>query len=151
MANSSDDLHVSGHCYCGGVTFDVHIPAGSKPIFTAYCHCDSCRRAHAAPLYHVVIVDEPMLRVTTGESLLNEYAKSEGKLVRAFCRRCGSRVLNRHPSWRPEGFVPVSFFPNLLDEDIQRALPEVLRPNKHNAPEESVLDAALLQRILSHD
>jgi hypothetical protein len=46
-------VHVTGHCYCGAIRFAVDIPEGDAPIFTAYCHCDSCRRAHAAPLYHV--------------------------------------------------------------------------------------------------
>ena len=32
-------VDVAGHCYCGAVTFEVHIPAGEAPIFTAYCHC----------------------------------------------------------------------------------------------------------------
>lgn len=59
-------VDVTGHCYCGAIQFAVHIPAGDQPIFTAYCHCDSCRRAHAAPLYHVACVDQSHFEITAG-------------------------------------------------------------------------------------
>jgi len=40
------DEMITGRCLCGGVTFE----AGPKPLWTALCHCDSCRRAASAPL-----------------------------------------------------------------------------------------------------
>ena len=40
------ELH--GRCYCGAVTFSVRTDA--KVHLGCYCHCESCRRAHAAPL-----------------------------------------------------------------------------------------------------
>ena len=144
-------VHVHGHCYCGAITFEVSIPAGASPIFTAYCHCDSCRRAHAAPLYHVACVDTSMFRLTSGQDVLQEFTKPGGSIVRAFCGRCGSKVLNRFPGWTPGGREPVAFFPALLDEATQHALPDALRPHKHNRPEESVLDHAMLQGFFDHD
>lgn len=44
---------VHGTCYCGGVKFAVDCTA-TAPLKALYCHCESCRRAHAAPLYQVV-------------------------------------------------------------------------------------------------
>jgi len=144
----SEAVDVAGHCYCGAITFEVHIPAGEKPLFTAYCHCDSCRRAHAAPLYHVACVDESMFTITAGAAQLNEFTKPGGTITRAFCTVCGSRILNRFGGWRPKGKVPLAFFPNLLTEDVQRDLPTALRPRRHNRPEESVLDAEVLRQHL---
>ena len=43
---------IVGTCYCGGVKFGVTIDS-TKYVRALYCHCESCRRAHAAPLYQV--------------------------------------------------------------------------------------------------
>merc|ERR1712146_708589 len=43
-----------GHCYCGSVKYRIR--QGTEPIITGYCHCESCRRAHSAPLYQVVYI-----------------------------------------------------------------------------------------------
>ncbi len=122
----------------------MDIPAGEGPIFTAYCHCDSCRRAHAAPLYHVAVVDESMFTVIAGAEHLQEFQR-EGGPVRAFCRVCGSRVLNRFPGWSPDGKTPIGFFPNLLEAATQKELPNALRPQRHNQPHQTVLDAEKLR------
>jgi Paired amphipathic helix repeat len=44
---------VTGHCYCGAVVFSVAVPESERDAHCCYCHCDSCRRAHSAPLYQV--------------------------------------------------------------------------------------------------
>ena len=137
-------IDVRGHCYCGAVGFRVQMPADAKPIFTAYCHCDSCRRAHAAPLYHIVAVAEPMITFT-GEEHIREF--NRGGPTRAFCTECGSKVYNRFGAWRPGGMVPVGFFPNLLDEPSQHPLPERFRPQRMNRPDECVLDTAFLGQL----
>jgi len=36
----------SGRCLCGNIKFETN----SEPIWTALCHCESCRRACSAPL-----------------------------------------------------------------------------------------------------
>jgi hypothetical protein len=149
MSNTTTPaVHVSGHCYCGTVAFEVRMPAGSTTIFTAYCHCDSCRRAHAAPLYHVACIEESMFQLTQGADALVEFKKPGGRISRAFCGVCGSKVLNRFGTWRPNGKVPLAFFPDLLTEADQRALPEVLRPRRNNRSEECVLDPGMLSQLL---
>ncbi|MFT7626304.1 MAG: hypothetical protein ACI9WU_005499 [Myxococcota bacterium] len=138
------DLDVQGHCYCGTIQFRIRIPEGQSPIFTAYCHCDSCRRAHAAPLYHVACLDAEWFEITAGADSLQDFIKEGSRINRAFCGRCGTRVLNRFPGWKHQGRTPLVVFPNLLDEATQRDLPELLRPRKHNCPEETVLDGPML-------
>jgi hypothetical protein len=148
MDSTPPAVHVTGHCYCGGVTYSVTIPQGDRPIFNTYCHCDSCRRAHAAPLYHVVCVDESMFELTAGAELLTEFHKPGASLVRAFCSGCGTRVLNRFPGWKPGGRTPLAFFPNTLDEAHQHPLPDLLRSGDNNRPEECVLEAAVLGAVM---
>ncbi len=130
----------AGRCYCGGITFKVSDscdpsettspppavtvtrslpPASVRALF---CHCDSCRRAHSAPLYQVVYLPESCFEITAGAHLLQAFARSPQHVVRSFCSMCGSRVSNR-VTMKPA--LGVGFFPNLLDEDVQRSLPEV--------------------------
>ncbi|MBT5435843.1 MAG: GFA family protein [Alphaproteobacteria bacterium] len=147
MAAAQEDVHVSGHCYCGGVTFDVDIPKGASPLFAVYCHCDSCRRSHAAPLYHVVCLDEAMLKITKGEDLPKGYSKRSKDFSRDFCSACGSRVRNRFGDWKPDGITPVAMFPNLLDAATQHAMPDVLKAQSNHLAEECVLERAVLDQL----
>jgi hypothetical protein len=87
-----------------------------------------------------------MFMLTDGAEHLVEFRKPGGNIVRAFCGLCGSRILNRFPSWKPEGRTPLAFFPSLLSAETQRALPEVLRPQRDIEPPESRLDREALMR-----
>lgn len=134
------DIDLTGHCYCGAVNYRVRIPAGERPLFSAYCHCDSCRRAHAAPLYHIVAVVASAFEITEGAELIEEFHKPGARVTRAFCRRCGSKVRNRFPGWQPEGNEVVGFFPATLEEQAQYQLPAAMRAQQVNRPQECVLD-----------
>eukprot|EP00659_Diplonema_papillatum_P007849 gene7849-12062_t len=99
---------VTGACYCAKVKFvyDSAVPV-TKAVF---CHCDSCRRAHGAPLYQVIYVprDSGAFKITAGEEHIKRYRKPGAPLVRAFCTVCGSRVFNDHDR------VEIGVFPALL-------------------------------------
>lgn len=144
----ASEIQVDGHCYCGEVRFTVTVPADERPIFAAYCHCDSCRRAHAAPLYQVVCIDETWFQITAGAERVQEFTRPGARICRAFCSTCGTRVLNRFPGWRPGGKVPLVFFPDLLEESTRRDLPAVFRARKNNAADECVLEAEMLRQVL---
>lgn len=124
-----------GHCYCGEIEF--HVDGSVAPNKALYCHCESCRRAHASPLYQIVYIPAHAFTVTKGSQLLKQYARNELSVNRAFCSQCGSRVMNTLPNRNDLG---VGFFPALLDEDTQHALPEMYKPRYHNLSHESVLD-----------
>ena len=144
---SDAPIHVSGHCYCGAMTFEVDLPAGEAPVFAAYCHCDSCRRSHAAALYQVVCVSEHRLRITAGADQLVAFTKPGARVSRTFCGACGTRIFNRFLQWQPEGKPAIVFFPNTLDATDQAALPEVMRPTKQFHRDECVLDEAVLSEL----
>lgn len=150
MPAATQDVDVRGHCYCGSVAFEVSIPKGSAPIYSTYCHCDSCRRAHAAPLYHVVCLEESMFRITRGDDLLKAFTRPGNQLDRIFCSVCGSKVMNRFGSRRFDGKTAVAFFPNLLEEATQHAMPEALRPKRTYFAEECVLDRDELNALFEH-
>lgn len=88
-----------------------------------------------------------MFRIVAGAAHLQEFTKAGGTIMRAFCRECGTRVLNRFGSWKPGGRVPLAFFPNLLNTRHQHPLPAILRPTRNNRPEECVLDAPFLRAM----
>ena len=74
--------------------------APSGALFSMYCHCDSCRRSHAAPLYRVVCIDEAEFSVTEGAELITEFQKPGARVRRCFCQRCGSKIFNVQPPAR---------------------------------------------------
>jgi len=138
-----------GRCYCGDVQFGVAVTEERGVFGSAYCHCDSCRRAHAAPLYHVVFSQLQDFHVTAGSENIVEFQKTPGRIIRAFCSRCGTRVYNRFPKWRPGGNELRAWFPNLLTEGAQQPMPQAFRPKRTNRPEECVLETELLREFLS--
>lgn len=93
----SDSQTFKGQCFCGAVEVEVQGP----PVAAAICHCESCRRWHDAPLNTWAIWPADNVRVTVGQDQLVEFNKhgSEGPSVRTFCKRCGSAVLNRKPTY----------------------------------------------------
>ena len=121
------DLH--GACYCGTVQYRVR--GGAQVLTACYCHCESCRRSHAAPLYQVCYVTRPDFSITAG----SEHVKAHK--FRHFCGQCGSRVYNEF-SAGPQG-ARIGFFPGTLDESTQHKLPGRFRPSFHHLTNETVL------------
>jgi hypothetical protein len=61
-----------------------------------YCHCRSCRTAHAAPLVAAAIFQAAVVTYT-GEVLTTTVTEGDGATRRLVCARCGTRVLNEPP------------------------------------------------------
>ena len=72
----------SGSCACGRVAFE----AAGGPVWSAYCHCEDCRRATGAPVTHWVGFANTHVR-WTGERALRA---GDGEVSRGFCRDCGT-------------------------------------------------------------
>ena len=124
----------NGHCYCGKIQYMVDEDV--VPNKSVYCHCDSCRRSHSAPLYHVVYIPKESFHIVEGMDHLTSFSKEVGGVTRSFCRICGSKICNELPL-KPE--LGVGFFPNTLNEDIQKDLPEKFKPIAHYHHVEAVL------------
>lgn len=101
---------IKGRCLCRAVSFS----AKSPPIWTALCHCESCRRAASAPI--VPWMGFAVGDVTwTGERAF--YQSSEG-VRRSFCPTCGTSLSFEGARWpgeihvyatsleNPETYVP---------------------------------------------
>jgi len=88
------DEMITGRCLCGGVTFE----AGPKPLWTALCHCDSCRRAASAPLVAWMGFPVETVRWIGKRS---HYTSSKG-VERSFCPTCGSPMSFESARWPGE-------------------------------------------------
>jgi hypothetical protein len=92
-----------GHCACGSVRIELSPPT----IFASYCHCESCRRVHAAPFVAWTAVPREAFRLVAGDTSIAEYTSSPGT-VRAFCRQCGSSLFYRADPTPDRIYVPVA-------------------------------------------
>lgn len=103
-----------GRCLCGAVTFE----AAGRPLWSAVCHCESCRRATAAP--SVAYVGFPEEMVLVHGDALRTYASSPG-VERTFCGICGTSISYRSTRWPGE----VHLFTASFDD------PEAFPPDRH--------------------
>mmetsp|Transcript_6545 Transcript_6545/g.19251 ORF Transcript_6545/g.19251 Transcript_6545/m.19251 type:complete len:177 (+) Transcript_6545:131-661(+) len=166
---------VSGHCYCGSVQFEVTIAPRDQIQFSEYCHCSSCRRAHAAPLFQGVCLPKRCIDITAGKEHVKSFRKENVEVARQFCGVCGTRLFNEFVSdsstvalspsddailggdcsnadeegkdedVREEEYAV--FFPSTLTDEDQANLPDRLQAKTHNHAGECVLDMALLQQL----
>jgi hypothetical protein len=100
-----------GGCLCGAVRFQVIGPAK----WTAYCHCQSCRRHTGAPVSAYAGFERDQAWFTNGQPAF--YASTPG-VSRGFCKNCGSILTYEGERWpseihfhigafdKPEDFAP---------------------------------------------
>lgn len=72
-------------CLCGAVRFELR----GAPTLTAWCHCNSCRKATGAPA--AAFVDYARDRVALVAGAPVRFASSPG-VTRSFCGNCGSTL-----------------------------------------------------------
>lgn len=95
----------SGGCLCGAVRFSV----ASKPLWTAYCHCESCRRATASPLAAFVGFDEASVQF---RGVARRFFSSSPDVERSFCGNCGTPLSYRSSRWPGEIHLYTATFDN---------------------------------------
>ena len=101
-----------GSCLCGAVRFGAELP--SK--WVAHCHCDSCRRAHGAPL--VTWAGFPSGQFSLDpESLSPTWYESSPGARRGFCPRCGSPMFFHSTRWPGEMHIARALFTDALDRE----------------------------------
>lgn len=114
---------MKGSCLCGAVEYELD--QLDMPIMN--CHCNTCRKAHAAPFAPTAGVMRDHFRWIKGKEKLSEYESSPGKL-RYFCSICGSQLMAERPA-QPHVIVRVA----TLDED-PGLRPEVHLWRSHDVP-----------------
>ncbi|WP_394423911.1 GFA family protein [Vreelandella stevensii] len=98
---------MKGSCLCGSIEYEI----ASLDLPVIFCHCKTCRKAHAAPFVPTAGVLRENFRWTLGEEKLSSFESSQGKL-RHFCSVCGTHLVAERPS-QPHVILRVA----ILNED----------------------------------
>lgn len=94
---------LTGRCLCGAVRFAAEAP----PKWTAYCHCESCRRHTGAPVSVYAGFEREAVRWLAGEPA--KYVSSPGA-TRGFCAACGSTLTYEADRWPSEVHLHAGVF-----------------------------------------
>ncbi|MEM6467439.1 MAG: GFA family protein [Pseudomonadota bacterium] len=78
---------LAGACLCGAVSWS----ANGAPLWSAYCHCESCKRNCAAPVAAFLGVADGAWSWTGAEPAT--YLKAD--VTRFFCNQCGTPMAYR--------------------------------------------------------
>jgi len=98
MSRSASE-RIRGRCLCGAVALALRPPTD----FCAHCHCESCRRSHAAALVTWTSVPLERFELTKGEAAIRWYGSS-ATIEWGFCGTCGTSMLYRATAeGHPEG------------------------------------------------
>jgi hypothetical protein len=81
-----------GACQCRGVAYEAEAINGDM----WHCHCQTCRKSHAAERNTAARVKREDFRIVSGAELLTSYESCPGKF-RYFCSRCGSHIYAERP------------------------------------------------------
>ena len=120
---------IRGRCLCGAVRVTLEPPT----LFASHCHCESCRRAHAAAFVTWTGVPRERFALVQGEDRVTRYPSSPGAF-RCFCSVCGSVMFTyytpEHADFSAAAgtvYVPVA----VLEGPLDRA------PDSHVSMEEA--------------
>ena len=108
-------MGLKGSCLCNEIGYEID----SLDMPIVHCHCQACRKAHAAPFASTAGVKREHFRWLKGLESLSTYESSPGKL-RHFCRHCGSHLVAERVA-QPHVIVRVA----TLDDDPD------LKPEAH--------------------
>jgi hypothetical protein len=86
MPKSAPAGIATGQCLCGGVAFEIDVPAR----WAWHDHSAASRRAHGAAYATYVGSWRKRFRITKGEDAISRYEDDATKTVRSFCTVCGS-------------------------------------------------------------
>ncbi len=92
-----------GGCLCGAVRFSV----AAEPIWSAYCHCNSCRHATGSPVAAFVGFNQESVHFRGDARRL--FSSSPG-VERSYCATCGSPLSYRSVRWPNEIHLYTSTF-----------------------------------------
>lgn len=85
MQAEPDPQPAEGGCLCRSLRYRVI----GAPLSSIICHCQSCRRASAAPSVAWLTFDVARFKLLSGE--LRRFRSSPG-VTRTFCAVCGSPI-----------------------------------------------------------
>jgi hypothetical protein len=104
----------TGRCFCGAVRY----ACDAAPLWSAFCHCESCRRATSSPITAFFGMADGHWRWTGAAPAT--FASSPG-VWRDFCPTCGAQMSYRSTRFPDE----IHFYAASLDD------PAAYAPENH--------------------
>ena len=122
MAETIDD---NGACHCRSVKYKVK----GNMIMSALCHCKACSHSRGMSPVHLIGVSPPdAIEITEGKELLTK-ANGYGKMIHAFCSKCGTMVYQCPGEDAPfRAILPTNFH---IENGVNCKLPEKYLPKIH--------------------
>ncbi len=94
MVEAAPEPRLSGRCLCGTVRYRTETP----PLWTALCHCESCRRSASAPVVAWMGFDRDRV-MWEGD---RGFYRSSEIATRGFCPTCGTQMSFESTRWPGE-------------------------------------------------
>lgn len=85
--------NLKGECLCGKIHYEYNGATGNL----VHCHCSKCRKWHGAAFRSRIVVQRDGYRITQGQEYLGHY-QATPKVVKTFCRNCGSSLATIYPT-----------------------------------------------------
>jgi hypothetical protein len=87
-------MSITGHCYCGNVSYEAKGPVFLK----AECLCRECQYITGGGSLHIIAVPLDGFALTKGEVKGYQRDDIEGAVTRQFCPNCGTHMFTRAPA-----------------------------------------------------
>ena len=139
-AEGTQDVMYEGGCMCKAVRFQYHYSEGSKPFFSVFCHCETCRKLGSCSMQQVIGLPKASFSITKGEEVLKVYNPPNNKanMYRKFCGECGSGICQGPKDAPFVGTFPATYdFAGKFPEGNR--LPSEFRPTCHINMENSLV------------
>jgi molybdopterin-guanine dinucleotide biosynthesis protein A len=112
MSGGNVPQEARGECHCGRVQFVARFPSR----FCCHCHCQSCRKSHAAGFVTWIGFKREQVAIVAGAEDLVAYESSPGTR-RSFCRVCGTKLFFESERWAGEIHVALPAFTTPVDRE----------------------------------
>ena len=120
---------LSGHCYCGAVTFEIN----GKSDWIGHCHCESCRRHSGSVM--TTFAGFKLDQVAFTGATPHRFITDDG-VTRRFCGQCGSPISYEDKNRPGEIHMQLGLFDDLeslepQDHTFLKEKPSWLHADEH--------------------
>ena len=166
---SGDKSEAQAMCICGAVKINIKT---QSPEMSTFCHCWSCRRAHSAPMYHVIYCCTANIDCRTGKKKSGNFeitvvkgfdhlqqvkggpgipnyqtfddSPRVGGIGRLFCRDCGTIMLNAFYRKIEDKGERYGVFPGTFTDKMNIFL-RAWQPTSHINCESAIINVSAIQ------
>mmetsp|Transcript_20155 Transcript_20155/g.35932 ORF Transcript_20155/g.35932 Transcript_20155/m.35932 type:complete len:160 (-) Transcript_20155:300-779(-) len=99
----SESKALSYTCPCA--TCEIEVKAGAKPMFSGFCHCNTCRIARQSPVNFGCVWQVADVSVTKGKDNIAKFNIPGKKFEKNICKTCGDLlwILNGFGTYQTSG------------------------------------------------